>query len=127
MQSDNLSLSDVPVCIAWFGNSICVGYQRKNYHIINCKTGSITDIDLPLMQSSVLPFVKVVDDQFFCLWGSNLLIPFDAADGAKSLRSPIPFTDSRNLIGVSYKSPYLAIMLEGALEIYNCDDSSLVQ
>jgi len=79
------------------------------------------------MQSSVQPFVKVVDDQFFCLWGNNLLIPFDAADGAKSLRSPIPFTESPRLIGASYKAPYLAIMLDGTLEIYNCDDSTLVQ
>jgi hypothetical protein len=74
-----------------------------------------------------MPFVKVVDEQFFCLWGSNLLIPFEAIDGAKALRSPISFTDSRNIIGVSYNRPYLSIMMESVLEIYNCDDSSLVQ
>jgi hypothetical protein len=117
----------VPVCIAWFGESICVGYQRKAYYLVNSVSGVAVELDLPAVQPNIPPFVKVIDEYFYCLWGSNLLIPFEAYDGGKALKSPISTTESGRLIGISYNYPYIVIMMDTGLEIYNVDDTNHIQ
>ena len=127
VDKDNFMVPDVPSTMAWCRHSICVGFTKKSYIIINSENGSTKEIDLPSGPINFQPYVKVIKDEFFCLWGTNLLISFYSSTGEPSARSTISFEESRHIISVGYQEPYVVILTERTLEVFSLEDSHCVQ
>lgn len=120
-------IPDVPAVIVWHGNSICLGFHKRNYLIINSEDGRIIDIQVPSASTNYTPYIKIVGNEFFCLWGNNLLLPFDATTGQNAMRNPISFAESKHLVSAGYHEPYLTVLTENSIEVFNATDGSPVQ
>lgn len=123
---DNLMVPDNPVTMAWNDSFICCGFARRNYAIINSDTGETINIELPPAQRSYIPFVKVIGSEFYCLWENNLLIPF-YSNGQTANRSPISFTETKQVIGARYAEPYLVLLTENSIDVYDVHGGNQVQ
>ncbi|CAG9314396.1 unnamed protein product [Blepharisma stoltei] len=127
VDKDNFMIPDVPAVIVWYGTNICIGFHRRNYLIINSEDGRITDIQVPSATTNYTPYIKVVGSEFFCLWGNNLLLPFDSDTGQNAMRNPISFAESKHLVSAGYHDPYLTVMTENSIEVFNAIDGMPVQ
>lgn len=123
---DNLMLPDSPVTMAWNDIFICCGFARRNYVIVNSDTGEAINIELPAAQRSYIPFVKVIGNEFFCLWENNLLIPF-YPNGQTANRSPISFSETKQVIGARYSEPYVVILTDTSIDVYDVLEGNLIQ
>jgi hypothetical protein len=118
-------LPDNPVTMAWNDSYICCGFGRRNYVIVNSDNGETINIELPSTQRPYTPFVKVIGTEFFCLW-ENLLIPF-YSNGQTANRSPISFTEAKLVLGARYSEPYVVILTESSIDVYDAHEGNLVQ
>ena len=84
------SVPEVPAAMVWCKDSICMGFFKKNYMIINSETGAILSIDVNSGPTNSTPFVKAVGDDFYCLWG-NILLPMEGTTETNAMRNPISF------------------------------------
>ena len=61
------SVPEPPAAMVWLKDSICLGFFKKNYMIINSETGAIMNIDINSGSPNVAPYIKAVGDEFYCL------------------------------------------------------------
>ena len=55
------------------------------------------------------------------------MLPFDLKTERPVERTPISFEDGKNIVAIGYDTPYIVLMTDRSLEIYNHEDSARVQ
>jgi hypothetical protein len=127
-EKDNLTIPDIPAAMAWSGRSICLGFLKRDYMVINSETGALIEIiSAGNSGYQIQPYIKAVGEEFLCFWSNNLLIPYDIKTGKPASKNPLPIADNKHIIASGFQDPNLVIVTENSLEIYNTLDMSRVQ
>lgn len=120
------AVQEVPESIAWYRNKVVAGF-RKDYFLLNDKTGESTPINSPGIQNpQVYPLVKLLPKEEILISVLDRVGVFVGFNG-----EPLPKTSitwSQSPIAVEYTAPYLVGLIPRVgIEIHNALDQSFVQ
>lgn len=120
------AVPEAPAAMVWCKDSICMGFFKRNYMIINSESGAISNIDVNSGPANSVPYIKAVGDDFYCLWG-NILLPMEGSTGSNAMKNPISFPENKHLSCAGVKDQYMLLVTENTLEVYAISEASLVQ
>ncbi|TDH74363.1 uncharacterized protein CCR75_009442 [Bremia lactucae] len=120
------STQEIPEAMSWYRNKVVVGY-RKNYYLLNDKSGEAILINSPGIQdSSVYPIVKLLPKEEILIAVMDRVGVFVGFTGDALPKNS--FTWSQSPLHVEFSSPYLlALVPRVGVEIHRAIDGVLVQ
>ena len=120
------STQDVPEAMAWYRNKVVVGF-RKDYFLLNDKTGESTPVNSPGIQNpQVHPVVKLLPKEEVLLSVLNRVGVFVSFTGEPLPKNSINWSHAPTT--VEYTAPYLVGLIpKVGVEIHTMVDQSFVQ
>lgn len=120
------STQDVPESMSWYRNKVVVGY-RKDYFLLNDKSGDATQINSPGIQDpTVFPVVKLLPKEEILVAVMDRVGVFVGFTGDPLPKNSVTWTQSPQ--HVEFSSPYLlALVPRVGVEIHRASDGALVQ
>ncbi|KAG7399231.1 transforming growth factor, beta receptor associated protein 1 [Phytophthora boehmeriae] len=120
------STQDVPEAMAWYRNKVVVGF-RKDYFLLNDKTGDATQINSPGIQDpTVFPVVKLLPKEEILVAVMDRVGVFVGFTGDAVPKNSVTWSQSPQ--HVEFSTPYLlALVPRVGVEIHRASDGALVQ
>ncbi|RLN32508.1 hypothetical protein BBJ28_00007569, partial [Nothophytophthora sp. Chile5] len=117
---------DVPEAMSWYRNKVVVGY-RKDYFLLNDKTGEATPINSPGIQDpTVFPVVKLLPKEEVLVAVMDRVGVFVGFTGDALPKNSLTWSQSPQC--VEFSAPYLlALVPRVGVEIHRASDGALVQ
>lgn len=117
---------DIPEAIAWYRNKVVVGF-RKDYFLLNDKSGDATPINSPGIQDpKVYPVVKLLPKEEILISVMDRVGVFVAFTGEPMPKNSITWSQSPR--SVEFTAPYLVGLIPHVgVEIHSMADQSFVQ
>jgi hypothetical protein len=123
---EDLALPDTPVAMAWYEESLCLGFTRRPYIIVHSGNGTTIKEIASNTASSFIPYVRAIEDMFYCCV-SNVLVPIYSRNGENAYKSPVVFTEGKKFLGVTHQSQFLITVSENCIEVFNFSDHAPMQ
>ncbi|KAG3090533.1 hypothetical protein PI125_g17664, partial [Phytophthora idaei] len=120
------STQDVPEAMNWYRNKVVVGF-RKDYYLLNDKSGDATQINSPGIQDpTVFPVVKLLPKEEILVAVMDRVGVFVSFTGDTLPKNSVTWSQSPQ--HVEFSSPYLlALVPRVGVEIHRASDGALVQ
>lgn len=120
------STQDIPEAMAWYRNKVVVGF-RKDYFLLNDKSGDATQINSPGIQDpTVFPVVKLLPKEEILVAVMDRVGVFVGFTGDTLPKNSLTWSQSPQ--HVEFSSPYLlALVPRVGIEIHRASDGALVQ
>jgi Vam6/Vps39-like protein vacuolar protein sorting-associated protein 39 len=120
------STTEVPESMSWYRNKVIVGY-RKDYFILNDKSGEAQPINSPGIQNAqVIPVVKLLPNEETLITVMDKVGVFVGLAGEPLPKNSINW--SQPPAAIEYTSPYIiGYIPRVGVEIISATDSSVVQ
>ncbi|GMF56847.1 unnamed protein product [Phytophthora fragariaefolia] len=120
------STQDVPEAMSWYRNKVVVGF-RKDYYLLNDKSGDATQINSPGIQDpTVFPVVKLLPKEEILVAVMDRVGVFVGFTGDTLPKNSVTWSHSPQQ--VEFSSPYLlALVPRVGVEIHRASDGALVQ
>uniref|UniRef100_A0AAV1VD82 CNH domain-containing protein n=1 Tax=Peronospora matthiolae TaxID=2874970 RepID=A0AAV1VD82_9STRA len=120
------STQDVPEAMSWYRNKVMVGF-RKNYFLLNDKSGEATPVNAPGIQDpTVFPVVKLLPKEEILVTVMDRVGVFVSFTGDTMPKNSITWSQSPQQ--VEFSSLYLlALVPRVGVEIHRASDGVLVQ
>lgn len=120
------STQDVPEAMSWYRNKVVVGF-RKDYYLLNDKSGEATQINSPGIQDpTVFPVVKLLPKEEILVAVMDRVGVFVGFTGDTLPKNSVTWSQSPQ--HVEFSSPYLlALVPRVGVEIHRASDGALVQ
>lgn len=117
---------DVPEAMAWYRNKVAVGF-RKDYYLLNDKTGDATPVNSPGIQDpKVYPVVKLLPKEEILISVMDRVGVFVGFTGDALPKNSITWSQSPR--AVEFTAPYLVGLIPHVgVEIHSISDQSFVQ
>lgn len=117
---------DVPEAMAWYRNKVVVGF-RKDYYLLNDKSGDATPINSPGIQDpKVYPVVKLLPKEEILLSVMDRVGVFVGFTGDAVAKNSITWSQSPRT--VEFTAPYIVGLIPHVgVEIHSITDQSFVQ
>ena len=123
---EDLALPDTPLAMAWYEESLCLGFARRPYIIVHSGNGTTIKEIATSTTSSFVPYVRAVEDMFYCCL-SNVLVPIYSRNGENAFKSPVVFSEGKKFLGVTHQSQFLITVSENCIEVFNFSDHAPMQ
>ncbi|CAH0518066.1 unnamed protein product [Peronospora belbahrii] len=120
------STQDVPEAMSWYRNKVVVGY-RKDYYLLNDKSGEAMQINSPGIQDpTVFPVVKLLPKEEILIAVMHRVGVFVNFTGDAVAKNSVTWSQSPQQ--VEFSSSYLlALVPRVGVEIHRTSDGALVQ
>ncbi|KAH7476250.1 hypothetical protein PRIC1_000262 [Phytophthora ramorum] len=120
------STQDVPEAMSWYRNKVVVGF-RKDYFLLNDKSGEATQINSPGIQDpTVFPVVKLLPKEEILVAVMDRVGVFVGFTGDTLPKNSLTWSQSPQ--HVEFSAPYLlALVPRVGVEIHRASDGALVQ
>ncbi|KAF4144861.1 Vacuolar sorting protein 39 domain 2 [Phytophthora infestans] len=120
------STQDVPEAMSWYRNKVVVGF-RKDYYLLNDKSGDATQINSPGIQDpTVFPVAKLLPKEEILVAVMDRVGVFVGFTGDTLPKNSVTWSQSPQQ--VEFSSPYLlALVPRVGVEIHRASDGALVQ
>ncbi|KAI9905282.1 hypothetical protein PsorP6_013841 [Peronosclerospora sorghi] len=120
------STQDIPEAMSWYRNKVVVGF-RKDYYLLNDKSGEATKINSPGIQDpTVYPVIKFLPKEEILVAVMDRVGVFVGFTGETIAKNSITWSQSPQQ--VEFSAPYLlALVPRVGVEIHRASDGALVQ
>lgn len=122
---NELTVPELPLAIARFGNSICLA-SPKEYSLLKIDSGTFTEL-FQFDAQFTRPFVKTVGAGEFLIGQSTSVDTLALFINTQAVTTRPPLQLISNPLGIAYRHPYAIFFYDNSIQVHGALDQQLKQ